>query len=495
MPTLTQISLLCALPALLSAQTISLQDAVRSALANHPRIQIVGAQAEINRGIAQVAAGQFDTRVGASASQSAGQTPISFFNSDGSQPGAALSNYGVNWSKQFRSGISIGQQASALRQNGTQPQVAFTLSVPLMRGRGRAAVDAQEIAAGVNYDASLLDLSHAGAEAVLAVSVAYWNTLAAVRTVEALSASEARARKLVEDTRLMIEADRVPRIDLEQLQANLADKTAARIAAEQTLIEQRQQLGLAMGLATADIDAVPLPADALPEPIGAGILPSSVQDYIQQALERRADLLAARKRQEAAQALVAGAKNGLRPQLTLSLSAGYGGVASTPVSLLPVSNGSPVPLGRNAAANLVYDFSPRNQTALGLLTQTQARVRQELLRTEEISRTVVSGVVTAGAALSRSAAELVKAREATRHHELAVAGENEKVQHGLASLIDLVIADDRLTASMVSQMAAHARYAIAVPQLRFATGTFFDAGSPRKSISAADLITPPSERP
>ena len=102
--------------------------------------------------------------------------------------------------------------------------------------------------------------------------------------------SEARGQTLLENVSDLIKAERIPQNDIHQVRANLADRIAGRIAAEQQIAVARQQLALAVGLPPQSMAALPDPAEDLPGTIDAPANDrESVRRYIQLALSQRAD--------------------------------------------------------------------------------------------------------------------------------------------------------------------------------------------------------------
>src|SRR5690606_16264427 len=113
----------------------------------------------------------------------------------------------------------------------------------------------------------------------------------------------------------------------DQLRANAALKRSQRIGAEQALLEQRRVLGLAMGIAPAEIEALPLPATPFPEPLVEGPeLDSLLARLTAGAAERRWDLAAAARRHEAGRERLSGAWAELRPRFDLTFEIAYAGL-------------------------------------------------------------------------------------------------------------------------------------------------------------------------
>jgi outer membrane protein TolC len=266
--------------------------------------------------------------------------------------------------------------------------------------------------------------------------------------------------------------------------ANLAQRTATRIAAEQQVVGARQQLALAMGLSQDQLLSLPDPVDPLPVASATAIpAPGSVPQYINLALARRADLMSLKRRQRAADILVIPAKNSLKPQVNLVFSAGYAGYreGNTPGSVLisPFVGAH----GPDVSGGINYSFPLGNRNAIGAVMQAEAGSRQAQLRIDDAARTVASNVIVAFEGLRSAALQLERAREAVRLFQNALDNEREKYRLGVSSLIDILTVEDRLTGSLTTNVQAESAYATALAQLRSATGTIIE---PDRQVQSPD---------
>src|SRR5690606_30071302 len=134
--------------------------------------------------------------------------------------------------------------------------------------------------------------------------------------------------------------------------------------------------------------------------------------------------------------------------------------------------------GPTARVGVSYVFSPANNTARGLLGRTEALQRQARIQIDDLARTVHSNILVAERALASSAARVRAVSEAAGVYRSAVEDEREKMQLGLSTIIDLVLIEDRLTRSLLDEIAARAAYAQALARLRFETGTLVIGSGP-----------------
>jgi outer membrane protein TolC len=489
---------------------LGLFEALRSTLANQPLLHLQEQQVIANRGVSQQARGQFDTFLGSTFSQARVNNPLTLFD----QQQAALLNIitdtqvsnittlNIEADKQYRNGIAVSGNLTMGRTTdniynipGTNlSTLSFQVNVPLLRGRGRSVVAAQETAAGIELQASLLDLNQTISSLLSETANSYWNAVGAATSLKVAEGSEQRGKVYLDNVQALIDADRVPKAEVQQVKANLATRTATRISAEQNLIAARERLALAMGLGVDQMATVETPSEDFPSDDAvalAAIDANSLQRYFDLAMARRADYLAAKTREKEQSTLVIAARNGTQPQLTLNLSSGYASLEEgTGVSDYFRSTGH-APRGPDATAGITYRFPPSNDAALGALTSAQSNLRQAQLHTLEASRNIMASVITAVAGVRNAILQLHKAQEAVGASQAALDGEREKYRLGAGQLVDVLTMEDRLTEAEGSQVSARLAYALALTQIRFATGTIVEPDKTVQSIDRDVFLTVP----
>ncbi len=469
------------------APQLSLADVVRVTLERSPSILIDSEQVRYGEGALRAAGGVFDPQLNLSLSGLRDQTLYTvsqreLYEAERAETG--FSTYRVGLSKQFRSGLVVSPGAEVTRTDAftfdaapvVRTRASLLVAVPLLRGRGLNLAAAGVDAAERSVEADRLALRHTTARSVYDAVAAYWNYVAAYQAQGILSETEERARRLLHETEALVEGGERPVADLDQLQANLADKIAARIGAGQTLFEAKQRLGLAMGLSPDQTALLPPPTEPFPEIEALPTLPPRAV-LLGHAAQRRADLHASRVRQEAASVLARASRHDARPRFDLQIDLGYAGLSESRLRLgqyLPPVGQNDVS-GATASVALVYNWAAGNNRARGEVARQEATYRQRRLVAEDLERRVSSGVAVAAEMLGSSAAEMAKAREAVRLYRKAVENEKKKLQLGMSTLFDVTLVEDRLTNALLGQVSAQGRAAQALALLRFETGTLIEA--------------------
>jgi outer membrane protein len=477
---------------------LALMDAVRMTLARDPNVAIEATRVDTARGALQIASGQFDPVVASGLSQTSSNVPRS--PSSSQETRMLQSTLGVT--QQFRTGLILEPQFQLDRSQdvtaGSRPlntgTLTFQIRQPLLRGRGRAAVQAAELSAEREVAASGLDLRFAVSQRVQVVASQYWQVRAAEHNLEVLRASERSSRELLENTRKLIAADQVPAAEIVQLEASLASAESARIGGERDLFAQKQALGREIGLDAAEIASLPLPSDPFPDIRPEDVPPvTRSRGFIDLALRSRADLEAARQRRIETDLQRRAAENALKPQLDLVLAPGYSGLSDG-----GGAGGFVGPLFRNVPGastllSLALSWPTLNQRALGALLQVDAARRQNDLAIELLAKGIGADVPAALDAVDRDALRLAKAREAVGLFERAFTNEEKKLKAGTSTLLDLITQRDRLTAARQTEVAAELALALSLLDLRFRTGTLVGSGGgPAGEVELARLTTLPS---
>lgn len=487
-----------------AAAGVGLLDAVRVTLALDPAIKLQEQALESARGGVMVAQGQFNPVPSAEIRYQHNTTPLLRNQRTVglvSLVGDTLATQ-IAMDQQFRTGVRITPSVGMTRtedngSNATVPHVAtvnLNITIPLLKGLGERAVAANERAAEFEQQAAMLDLWHQISMSMAKTAQAYWNYRAATLALEAYREAQSRLEELLDNGRKLVEADEVPPADLKQYESQLATASANRIGAEQTLVEARQGLGLAMGLPFERIAALPPPADDFPPTDGPPLADAArTAQLIEAGLVRRNDLKAAEQRLEGAESLLAAAQNGILPQVDLSLDVGYQGLAEGGQA----SNFFFQGLGRNvegvnAGASLRYRWPVYNQTAQGNLARTQANLRGIAIDKENLARNIRSDILVAASNLDNTLAQFRQAKAATESIRAAFENEKKKQKLEMSTAIDVLLIQTQLTDATVNQITIQGNYAAALAQLRFATATLFVPDQESQDIGLEQLTTAPN---
>jgi outer membrane protein TolC len=476
---------------------LGLVDSVRTTLALQRDIRIQEEFVETRKGAVVSASAAFDTVGTAQIVQRLTSTPLTLaeqttIGSAESSITAYPTSYQLGLSRRIRSGISLApaliverQSAGPFAPSASRARVAFVVNHPLLRGRGADSTAAQESAALVDVEASVLAVRDVVAQKISATATAYWGYRAAGESLDVRKAAEERAEAFLAQESQLVKAGEHPASELQGLTAALADARTATLDAELRLLESRQAVGIAMGVAQREMSALAPPSDPFAV-VRAEAIPDAMalEKLLSLALDRRADRLAAKLAVQSAGILAHAAQRDLEPQLDLLAEAGYAGLAEgSGVAPLVTALGQKIS-GPNLSAGVIFQYPLDNHAAKGRLSQQQAAERRAVLSLAELERRIQANVSLALLTLRTQAAALKSAEEAVVAHHETIKSTRKKQHAGLSTLFDVLFAEARLTNAELGLIQVKARLSQALVRVRFETGALVE---PRGDVVVTGL--------
>src|SRR5262245_59593421 len=173
---------------------------------------------------------------------------------------------------------------------------------PLLRGRGEIGTLSGLRAAERERAAALHTGAYVAQQIVFGVVAAYWDLSGAIAEVGILAESEKRARKLLEETSILVKANQRPAADLVPIEAHVWTTVRALIDARRRRRAAAHTPDLAMGRTGEETTPDWRPVDDLPRPAPAAA------GLAADATSMREDVRAAGQSIEATRALLAGAE-------------------------------------------------------------------------------------------------------------------------------------------------------------------------------------------
>jgi outer membrane protein len=232
-----------------------------------------------------------------------------------------------------------------------------------------------------------------------------------------------------------------------------------------------------MGIAAADVMRLPRPATAFPGGPGAGGITAADSSVVRQALRRRADLEASRRRRDASRDLLGGYRGESRPRLDLSLTLGYQGLEAGDELGRYVSPFYSELGGMQTRVEVTYGMPLRNRLAGGLALQSAAAEQQAALAYAELRRQVELDAAAALETLQLSADELAQFGHAAQLHTAALESEQQRYSLGTSTIFDIINAEEALTSATLAEIEARTRFAVSLARLRHETGTLLSGGA------------------
>ena len=257
---------------------------------------------------------------------------------------------------------------------------------------------------------------------------------ASLRQLEIAKQSENPGRQYVQAVATLVDADRLPRSEVNQAQANFDSRAAGRLRLEQQVVEARSALALAMGLPADQIASAARARRRVSGRPGRG---AALERARRRAGPGRPGPDAARRLPRPARRVERRARCGARPPPTAApadrrhdqqrATPACGPVAAPGTSWARPSSESQ---GGDAFVGVRWSRPWANTTALGEIAEAEAAYQQAVwLRTERGARDCRRRV-NAVAALQTGFLRLGKARAAVTGFRAALDGEQDKLRLG-----------------------------------------------------------------
>jgi outer membrane protein TolC len=463
---------------------LPLAEALRTALRIHPNIQAARAVVDERSSDVRAAEAVLDPVLLASAGRTRNRSPVltgerlsseTLLLDDTSAVSVAATKT-MPWGMQIAPSVTLtglnerrtpdDPAVAAVAQRNARARTDLTAIQPLLRGRGEIGTLSALRAAERDREAAVHTSVFVAQQTVFGVVSAYWDLAGAIAQVRILSDSEQRARKLLDETRILVQANQRPAADLVPIEAHVWTAVSALITARRVRRSAAHALDLAMGRTGEETtpdwrpaDAMPRPAPALAEAAMAG-----------NATHAREDVRAAGQSIEATRALLAGAERNTLPQLDLRLSLGYeGGLDGDQIDALARALGTNV-AGLNAGASLTLELPLRNDARKAVRDFQSAELRRRESDRNDLERQVRVGVASALDDLRLSADALAAADQAAERYTRAVDDERTKLKAGLSTVVDVVFTQDLLTQAELGRLGRQLDYAQALARVRFQAG-------------------------
>ncbi len=489
-----------------SGVTLSLIDAVSSAILQDSSVKLAGFDVAASRDRVTRAEGAFDLRISTQVQQAHTYYPLTNYQHDLALTagintfsetlnftqvqvtGQKLSQSGIEFLPQF----SMSRAADNLENLGGVNRTNLNLQVrfPLLRDRGRQITTAPLRAAKLDLQSKLSQQKETAARTVYAAVTAYWRYVAAEEHLQQRQAQLKRSSQLNDIVATLIQSDHLPASGSHEAKAAMENDETDVLLARQTVLEARQALGDAMAFAPMDSLLLGAPTDALPTP-PAIVVDLDPARLIAFALQHRPDVTASRTVIDSAELERKTAVNGLRSRLDLTVRSGYTGLALGTNGYDYFDSTATRVQGADIQGSLNYTWDPSNREAKGRFAEAQTGVDRAREAAAATARAIGSEVITALGELEASRGALTQSLLVEQELRRVRSDTQDRLSAAVGVLNDVLSAENTLSAAEVATVDARTRYALAVARLRYATGTLLGPDPEHPTLERSNLITEP----
>ncbi|HUP22350.1 MAG TPA: TolC family protein [Thermoanaerobaculia bacterium] len=367
----------------------------------------------------------------------------------------------------------------ALPPNSFSVSAGLTLDVPLAAGRGRLATSGPSRAAETAVRAQQEVYQHTAAGEALRTIASYWVLAAAEEKVKVLTASVDRQARILDATRLLVDADELAAAEANRTEARYAQSAGQLATARQEVTQARVDLAQSMGDSPGRLEETPLTSQPLPSVAGETYDPGA---WIERALRQRDDVAAAALATEATGILEGVARTDLRRRVDLSFNASFNAFEESFANRLYDLDGyweavNGIVSGPSYGVVLRIDLPFQNRTAKGRLAQARANTSTSRINEADIARQVRLQLTELTKSLERRQAQLTQVEESLRQSERALEASNSLYQSGELTLIDLLSTEEQVTSARLALVDLRAEIAILEAQVRFEAGELLEPGA------------------
>jgi outer membrane protein TolC len=363
---------------------------------------------------------------------------------------------------------------------------------PLLRGRGKETVEANERAARKNVEASRYVLQQASADQVLATADAYVGLLAAQETLALRRQSLENQRRLLEATIKLVAAGEVPSADVARARARVSEVEASVETARGGVLAAQALLADVMGTPAAEV-AMLAGSDRLP----TAPIEIDFEALSKGAVGRRADVKASEAFRDSSRIFMAAARANTRMRLDVRFSGGFAQNYFGPIFYsLPDERPEKVSpdayvryfsltgLGRAfgrhwgpiAAVTGVFELPFGNNQRLGNLAQSIAASHQSEIRLADATRSIQNRVPQFAEDVRQARLEWQQRQAAVTGYEATWDATQRLRTAGEITLIDTLLTEQLLTEARLQLVEARRVYASAVARYKRETGTLLAGG-------------------
>ncbi|KHD09191.1 hypothetical protein PN36_00360 [Candidatus Thiomargarita nelsonii] len=474
----------------LSGGPLSLQQVALITLKNSPTLiqGTLGVQSAIAG--AQMASSEFDIYTSVVGTTSQGRPAFT--------PDTDTQNLTFSLNKRFRTGISTTVSAGISRadnriisQDTTNiSQLNLNITIPLLKGRGYVSAAASESSARLQSQAVELNFYHGISKLLLASTNAYWDYKAATKNLKIQQESEQRIRNWIKTAKEGIKTKNQgiklrASVGASRIRAYLLDKQRNTIAAIEQLNSTKGALAVSTGISNKQFANIGEPSEDFPYD-WSGVLARLEQQpmqhkWIAKAKEKRLDIQAAKLKQEASAILLAKARRDVLPQLNFGLNATRRAYELGDGYNRYIDALSSDTRGTNTGVSLTFVYPLGNNLAKGQRDLANATYNINVIKTNDLQRTVSMQIEVNTGTLMRRLKEAVEAVKAVKLYgsTLETSYNNSRNRlldkpHLILNLIDI---EEKFTQANNNLVTSLQELAKAIAKLRYQTGTILTAVS------------------
>lgn len=350
---------------------------------------------------------------------------------------------------------------------------------PLLRNRWRFANTAPVVIARINLQQSRATFQAQVNAALLQAITRYWDLVRAHNSLDVARKSQDAAESTYQHDKRALELGALPPLDIYRSESEVASRRLQVIQAEYLVKQAEENLRLTIG-ANQDpfIEALDVEATELPEPQGE-LLTVDIATALQQALDKRPELLTWQQALSADDTSIRLAHNQLLPDLQLQAfyqgsgvggDSNFGGVMTRGGLVTSVNQlfnfGFP-----GYGASLTLNLPIKNRAAQADLGTALVTRHRDLYSAQQAREQITQEVANAVHQMEEAKLSMAAGKTALDLAQKMLAAEQRKAQLGAENVFFQLDAQTRVANAEATLLQAEVDYQTAVASLHNATGS------------------------
>lgn len=337
-----------------------------------------------------------------------------------------------------------GRRTSTQRWSGSS---GVNISQALLRGRGPEVNLVELRTARLNLAISQYQLQNYVEDLLVNVENTYWDGVLARQETEIIRDSLTIARQLLNETEEKIKVGRLPKVDLAEAKATVAERNVQLIEASNRYEKIRLALIKLLNPQGENKWILPLALDAMPEAPAVELDP--VDDHVMLALQNRPDMNESRLQIRKGELNLVKTANGLLPKLDFFVDARGGGGNYYNSSYDYHGNDHFTLRG-----GLSFDYVLGNRARRAQHELSEYDLTQTRLALDNLAQTIQVQVRSAYLDVQRYHAQIEATNLARQQYELSLLAEQEKFRVGKSTNIAVSIAQTNYLQSRLNEARA-----------------------------------------
>ncbi len=350
-------------------------------------------------------------------------------------------------------------------------EARLTVTIPLLRGLGRAANESTLLIARHSRDLSVDQFERTLSDSIYQVMAAYWDLVFSIETKKVKEQSVEVANRLLEDTKRRLERGLAARIDVTQAEAGRASQLEGILTADAAVHNTTDRLKRLVDPSLLREETLLAPVDPPLAPGGDLEERRAVEESLELAMSKRPELRQLRTQLLSQDVRIAKARNDRLPRADLVTAGSLNGVEGTLAESNKEVRSSDF---YDYSALLSFEYALEGSSARAALQGAELEKRRLILQARNLENQVLVEIREAVRAIKTNEKRIEATRHARRLAQEQLEGELNRNEHGLSTTFRVLDVQEDLVLARTNELKALIDYTLSQHKLDQVTGTLLE---------------------